>query len=127
MTTYVLKADSRNFENPLTSLVLDTYAYDWGDRKFIHSKGIEGWLYLVSHYNGYFDSERCITPGRHKLSNIFYKNDMTFNFETFSINMKSTFDTMDKYGEGRSNQDKDRTLQDKIRTKNQKLESTTTF
>ena len=52
---------------------------------------------------------------------------MTFNLDKFSTNMKSTFDTMDKYGEGRSNQEKVRTLLDKIRTKNHKLESTTTF
>ena len=51
---------------------------------------------------------------------------MTFNFEKFSTNMKAIFDTMEKYGEGRSEQDKVRTFLDKIRTMNQKLESAIT-
>ena len=53
LTTDVFKADSRNIENLLTPLVLDTDAFEWGGRKFTHNKGIEGFLHLVSNYNGY--------------------------------------------------------------------------
>ena len=56
----------------------------------------------MNHYNGSAESERRIAAARHKLSNLFYKNEMTFNFKTFSTKLKATFDTMEKYGEGRS-------------------------
>ena len=46
---------------------------------------------------------------------------MTLNFETFSTNMKATFDNMEKYGEGISKQEKIRTILEKIRTMNKKL------
>ena len=52
---------------------------------------------------------------------------MTINFETFSTNMKATFDNMEKYGEGISKQEKIRTILEKIRTTNNNLESETTF
>ena len=52
---------------------------------------------------------------------------MTFNFETFSTNLKDTFDIMEKYGEGRYEQEKVITLLEKICTGNQKLESATTL
>ena len=52
---------------------------------------------------------------------------MTFNFDTFSTNLKATFDTMYKYMESRYKQEKVITFLDKIHTTNQKLESAITF
>mmetsp|Transcript_15996 Transcript_15996/g.23840 ORF Transcript_15996/g.23840 Transcript_15996/m.23840 type:complete len:787 (+) Transcript_15996:5053-7413(+) len=127
LTTAVFKADSKKVANLLTPLVLDTDAFEWGGRRFTLGKGREGWLELVNHYNGSAESERRIAAARHKLSNLFYKNEMTFNFETFSTKLKATFDTMEKYGEGRSEREKVSTLLEKIRTSNQKLESAITF
>ena len=46
---------------------------------------------------------------------------MTFNFETFSTNLKATFDIMEKYGEGISEQEKIRTILEKICKTNKKL------
>ena len=69
-----------------------------GGRKFTQSKGREGWLDLVSHYNGSAEPERRIYAARHKLSDLFYKNEMVFNFDTFSTNLIATFNTMEKYG-----------------------------
>ena len=48
------------------------------------------------HYNESAESGRHISEERHKLKNVFYKNEITFNFETFSTNLKDTFDTMEK-------------------------------
>ena len=48
---------------------------------------------------------------------------MTFNFETFSTNMKANFDIMDKYGEGIYEQKNIRTILEKICKTNEKLES----
>ena len=127
LDTAVFKADSRKVATLLTPLVLDTDAFEWGGRKFTQGKGRQGWLDLVNHYNGSAESERRIAAARHKLSNLFYKNEMTFNFETFSTKLKATFDTMEKYGEGRSEREKVSTLLEKIRTSNQKLESAITF
>ena len=45
---------------------------------------------------------------------------MTFNFKTFSTKLKATFDIMEKYGEGSYEQEK-------FCTRNQKLESASTF
>ena len=81
----------------------------------------------MSHYNVFDESECRIAAERQNLSNLFYKNKMTLNFEAFSTNMKANFDTMEKYGEGRSNIDKFNTLLEKISTKNQKLEYAITF
>ena len=58
----------------------------------------------MSHYNVFAESECRIAAVRQNLSNLFYKNKMTLNFEAFSTNMKANFDTMEKYGEGRSEQ-----------------------
>ena len=63
-------------------------------------------LYLVSNYNGYAESKRRISTARYKLSHIFYKNKITFNFDTFSTKLKDTFDTMEKYGEVGSDQER---------------------
>ena len=52
---------------------------------------------------------------------------MTFNFKTFSTNMKDTFYTMEKYGDGRSKQEKVFTLLENIFMTNQRLESEITF
>ena len=52
---------------------------------------------------------------------------MTFNFYTFSTNMKATFDMMEKYGESRYEQEKVRNLLEKIRTTNHNLEYAITF
>ena len=52
---------------------------------------------------------------------------MTFSFEKFSTKLKATFDTIDKYGEGRSEREKVSTLIEKNRTTNQKLESAIAF
>ena len=52
---------------------------------------------------------------------------MTFNLDKFSTNMKSTFDTMDKYGEVRCKQEKVSTFLEKIRITNQRLEYAITF
>ena len=46
---------------------------------------------------------------------------MTFNFETFSTNLKATFDTVENYGEGRSDQEKVRTFLENIHTTNKNL------
>ena len=91
MTTAVLKAENRKVANIPTPIVLDTDAFEWGYRKFNQSKGREGWLDLMSHYIGSSESERRISSARHKLSNIFYKNEITINFETFSKNLKKYF------------------------------------
>ena len=48
---------------------------------------------------------------------------MTFNFETFSTNMKATFYTTEKYGGGGSERDKVITFLENIRTTNKRLES----
>ena len=102
LTSAVLKSDSRKVANILTSIVLDTDAFECGGRKF--SKGREVYSYLVINYNRYDNSECRIEAAIHKLSNLLYNNDMTFNFETLSTKLKSTFDTKEKYGEGRSEQ-----------------------
>ena len=52
---------------------------------------------------------------------------MTFNFDTFSKNLKDIFDTMEKYGDGRFDQEKVSAFLEKIRTVNHNLESETTF
>ena len=52
---------------------------------------------------------------------------MTFNFKTFSTNMKDTFYTMEKYWDGRSKQEKVFTLLENIFMTNQRLESEITF
>ena len=121
LTTAVLKSDIRKVANILTHIVLDNDAFEWGGRKFTQSKGREGWLDLMSHYNGSAEPERLIYAARQNLSNLFYKNEMAFNFETFSTNLKATFNTMEKYGEGGSDQEKVSTLLEKICTKNQNL------
>ena len=81
---------------------MDTDAFEWCGRKFTHIKGREVWIDLISRYNGSSESERRIAAARKKIINLLYKNEMTFKFETFSTNMKATYDTMDKYREGRS-------------------------
>ena len=118
---------SGRFANLLTPLVLDTDASEWGGRNFTLNKWRKGWLDLVCHYNGSSESERRNSAARHELRNLFYKNEMAFNFETFSTNTKAKFDTMEKYGEGRSEQEKVSTLLENTRTTNHKLESTITF
>ena len=75
----------------------------------------------MSHYNGSADPERRIYAARHNLSNLFYKNEMAFNFETFSKKLKATFNTMEKYREGRSDREKVSTFLEKICTNNQNL------
>ena len=57
LITDIFKADSRKVENILTPFVLDNYAFEWGGRKFDQGKGKEGYLDLVSHYNGSAESE----------------------------------------------------------------------
>ena len=52
---------------------------------------------------------------------------MTFKFDTFSTNPKDIFDTMDKYGDGRSKQERVFTFLENIRTTNYKLQSEITF
>ena len=47
---------------------------------------------------------------------------MAFNFEIFYTNLKATFETMEKYGEDRSEQKKVITLIENICTTNQELE-----
>ena len=81
----------------------------------------------MRHYNGSSNPEHHILTERHKLSNIFYKNDVSFNFETFSTNIKATFDTIEKYGVGRSEREKVGIFPENIRTTNQKLGSAITF
>ena len=81
----------------------------------------EVWIYLVIHYNVSAEFRYHIASARQNLSNLFYKNEMAFNFETFSTNLKATFNTMEKYGEGGSDQEKVSTLLEKICTKNQNL------
>ena len=81
----------------------------------------EVWIYLVIHYNISAEFRYHIASARQNLSNLFYKNEMTFKFETFYTNLKANFETMEKYGEGRYKQDKVVTLLEKILTKNQKL------
>ena len=49
LNTAVLKADTRKATNLLKPLVLDTDAFEWGGRKFIHIKVSERWLDLVNH------------------------------------------------------------------------------
>ena len=125
LTTAILKDDSRKVANILIPLVMDTDPYEWGGIKLTQSKGREVWLDLVSNYNGSSKSERCIATARIKLSNLFYKNEMTFNFETFSTNLKANFIIIEKYGEGRSEQEKVSIFIDNIYMRNQRLESTT--
>ena len=48
LATSVFKVDIRKVANLLTPLVLDTDAFEWGGRKFIHIKVSEGWLDLVN-------------------------------------------------------------------------------
>ena len=121
LNTSVLKADTRKATNLLKHLVLDTDAFEWGGGNFTQSKGREAWLDLVSHYNGSEDPGHRISAARHKLSNLFYKNEIAFKFETFSTNLKTTFDTMEKYGAGRYEREKVGTLLEKIHTMNQNL------
>ena len=45
--------------------------------------------------------ELHIVTTRYNLSNLLYSNYMTLNFDTFSTKLKATFDTMERYGEGR--------------------------
>ena len=52
---------------------------------------------------------------------------MKFNFETFSTKLKAIFDTMEKYGDGRFDQEKVSAFLEKISTVNHNLESETTF
>ena len=120
LNSSVFNAYRRKVGNLLAPLVLNTDAFAWGGRKFTHIKVRKGWLELASNCNvsGY---ESCIDTSRQKLSNLFYKNEMTFNFDTFSTNMKATFDTMEKYGEGRAEWDKVSTFLENIRTTDQKL------
>ena len=127
LTASVFKADSRKVKNILTPLVLYTDAFEWVGRKFSQSKGKEECIDLVSHYNVSSKSEFRIDVSRHKLSNLFYKNYITFNFETFCTKLKATLDVMEKYGEVRSKVKKVITFLEKIRMMNQKLESEITF
>ena len=75
----------------------------------------------MRHYNVFAESECRIAAERQNLSNLFYNNEMTLNFEAFSTNMKATFDTMENYGEGRSDQEKVKAMIEKIRTTNHNL------
>ena len=75
----------------------------------------------MSHYNGSDEYERHIATATHKIINLFYKNEITLNVQTLSTNMKATFDTMENYGEGRSDQEKVKALIEKIRTTNHNL------
>ena len=77
-----------------------TDAFEQGGIKFAQGKGRELFIFIVIHYSGYSDSERRIFAARNNLSNPFHKKKMTFKFETFSTKLKSTFNTVDKYGQG---------------------------
>ena len=112
---------SRQVVNLSTPLVLDTYSFECGGREFTQVKSIERFPYRVSHYNGSSEYEHCIDALKYKLSNLFYKNQLTFNFDTFSTKLKSTFDTIEKYGEGKYEIDKVSTFLENIRTTNQNL------
>ena len=76
----------------------------------------------MSNYNASSESEHYIDAARHRLVNLFYNNEMKFNFETFSTKLKATFDTMKNYVEGRYEQVKVISLREKIRSTNHKLE-----
>ena len=121
LTTAILKANIIKVANLLKTIVLYTDDFEWGGRKFTQSKVREVCLDLVIHYNGYTKYELHIYAARHNLSNPFYKNYMTFNFETFSTKMKANFDTMEKYGEVIYEQDKVSAFLENICTTNQKL------
>ena len=69
VTTEILKSNIGRVSNISTSLILDTDAFEWCGRKFIKGKG-RVWIYLVSNYNGYAESEHCIAVVRQKLSNL---------------------------------------------------------
>ena len=84
LTTAFYKADIKNIANLLTPLIMDTYDFEWGGRKFTQCKRREGRLNLVSYYNGSAKPERRISTARHKLSNILHKHEMTLNFEILS-------------------------------------------
>ena len=58
LTTVILKADISKVENVLTTLVLETYAFEWGGRRLTHNNRREIWLYLVSHYDIVQDSHK---------------------------------------------------------------------
>ena len=79
------------------------------------------------HYNGSSEYERRISGIRQKLSNLLYNNAMTFNFKIFYKNIKSTFDNMEKYGKGISDQDKVRIIPENIHMMKHKLESAINF
>ena len=49
---------------------MDTYSFEWVGINVSQVKGKELWLYLVSNYNGYAESEHCIAVVRQKLSNL---------------------------------------------------------
>ena len=96
------RADRRKIAYLITPLVLGADAFECCGINSAQIKGREGWLELLSHCNGSTESELRISAARHKLSNLFYKNEITFNFEIFSTRLKDSFETMDNYGEVRS-------------------------
>ena len=110
LNTAIFKADSRKVANILRPIVLDTDAFEWGGINLTQNKVIKVWLDLVSHYNIYTESKQYISVSRYKLSNLFYKNKTTFNFDRLSAILKTNFDIMDKYGKVRSEREKIHTL-----------------
>ena len=71
MTTAVLKAENRKVAKIPTPIVLDTDAFEYGGIKLTHIESREGWLDLVSNYNGPDKYESRIDSSRNKLSNLF--------------------------------------------------------
>lgn len=121
----IFTADNRTVAQLLLPLVLDTDAYEWCSSHLTRRRGRDAWLALTTHYNGKAEGDRRLTGARDTVERLFYRSETSFTFEKFSTKLKAAFDTLDKYGEPKSDREKVAILLKKVT--NDKLNSAVTL
>jgi hypothetical protein len=118
--------DNRMVYQLLKNCALETSAWEWIRSMDGRQDGRRAMTALREHYNGPGEIEKRLALAKKQLSDIHYRSEQTFSFESYITKLKSAFEVLEECDEAYTERNKVSILLEKIQSNNAQIQAAIT-
>jgi hypothetical protein len=118
--------DNRTVYQLLKNCALETPAWEWIRSMDGRQNGRQAMIALRLHYDGPGEIEKRLAQAKKQLSDIHYRTEQTFPFESYITKLKSSFEVLEECNEAYTERNKVSILLDRIQSNNTQIQAAKT-
>jgi hypothetical protein len=118
--------DNRTVYQLLKNCALETPAWEWIRSMDARQNGRQAMIALREHYDGPGEIEKRLAIAKKQLSDIHYRTEQTFPFESYITKLKSAFEILEECNEAYTERNKVSILLDRIQSNSTQIQAAKT-